>query len=159
MGELQKEGARVKEGIRFQNVQKIELPGEVEFEILNPIKGKIYTNDNDGGIVNLIRYGDIEFLLLADVGKKIERALLPLLPQNIEVVKVAHHGSKSSSDRDFFAIVAPEVAVIQVGRDNRYGHPAPEALATITKFSSTIWRTDSQGTLTMLSDGENYWFE
>lgn len=155
--EVKEEGTVIKEGIRSQNFQKIELPGEVEFEILNPLEEKKYKNDNDAGIVNLVRYGDIEFLLLADVGREVERSLSPLLPQGIEVVKVAHHGSKSSSDEQFLSAISPELFVIQVGKDNRYGHPAKETLATLALVGAPLWRTDSRGTLTILSDGKRYW--
>lgn len=156
---VKNEGAMVKEGARFEKVQKIELPGGVEFEILNPVEGKSYTNDNDAGIVSLIRYGAIEFLLLADVGKKEERSLLSFLPQGIEVVKVAHHGSKTSSDKEFLSRVSPRLFVIQAGKDNRYGHPTKETLETLALVGGSVWRTDTQGTLTILSDGKTYWLK
>lgn len=154
--EVKEEGAVVREGLRSQNFQKIELPGGVEFEILNPLEEKKYKNGNDAGIVNLIRYGDIEFLLLADVGREVERSLSVLVPQGIEVVKVAHHGSKSSSDEQFLSAISPELCVIQVG-ENKYGHPSKEALESMSASGCKVWRTDRSGTLTIVSDGERYW--
>lgn len=157
--EVKGEGARVKEVIRSQNIQKIELPGKVSFEILNPIEGEIYKNDNDASVVSLVRYGSVEFLLLADIPKPKERELLPFfMPQGIEVVKIAHHGSKSSSDREFLRSTSPELCVIQVG-ENRYGHPTKEALSAMSQAGCKIWRTDRDGALTVYSDGERYWIQ
>ncbi|MBI3334907.1 MAG: MBL fold metallo-hydrolase [Candidatus Portnoybacteria bacterium] len=158
LNDIQKEGAILKEAVRTESVQKIELPGEVSFEILNPIKDEPYKSDNDSSMVTLFRYGNIEFLLLADVTSKKEKETLPLLPKGIEVVKIAHHGSKYSSDPEFLRSISPKLCVIEVG-ENKYGHPSKEALSAMQSSGCKIWRTDRDGTLTVYSDGERYWIQ
>jgi len=73
-----------------------------------------------------------------------------------EVLKVSHHGSKTSSGEEFIAEVSPEIAVISVGKDNKYGHPHREVLDTLTKYGIRVLRTDENGDIKIISDGKNY---
>ena len=76
-----------------------------------------------------------------------------------QVLKVGHHGSASSSSDIFLEKVDPEIAVIQVGKDNRYGHPAPEVLDRLEKYGIKVMRTDEIGDIEIMSDGEKLYFE
>lgn len=153
---IEHEGAHVREAMRQEGFQKITLPGNVRFEILNPSQGETYENNNDSSTVSLFSYGLVDVLLLADVSAKKEEKLIPLIPKGIEILKIAHHGAKSSLNFNFLKVVSSQLSVISVG-ENNYGHPSPEVLKTLEALGSKIWRTDEQGTLTILSDGKTYW--
>jgi competence protein ComEC len=73
------------------------------------------------------------------------------------VLKVAHHGSKYSSSQAFLNAVTPTYAVIQVGEDNTYGHPAPETLDRLAVVNAEVYRTDLHGTVVITSDGQMLW--
>jgi competence protein ComEC len=77
------------------------------------------------------------------------------LPLAADVLKVGHHGSDSSTSTAFLAAVHPQVAVIQVGADNHFGHPAPALLARLAGIQ--VWRTDRNGRIEMISDGQRWW--
>lgn len=157
LDELTREGLATRQAIRGDKPLDVQLPGNVTLTILHPRQGVDYGSDNEAGIATLLTYGEVEFLFLADIAKEQERQLLADLSQGIEVIKIAHHGSKTSSDPEFLQAISPELAIIQVGKDNRYGHPATEVIHTIQKTGAKIWRTDLHGALTLMSDGKTYW--
>jgi competence protein ComEC len=74
-------------------------------------------------------------------------------------LKVAHHGSKTSTSQQFLAAVAPEVAVISVGAENTFGHPSPEVLERLIDRlgEDNVYRTDEDGTIEFITDGERLW--
>jgi len=152
--DIRQEGSLVSTGAR--QIEPINLPGNVSLQILNPDPDEPQKTTNDASIVVLLRYGKITFLLLADVTTKREQEILPLLPRHVDVIKIAHHGSKFSSGREFLHSLSPERCVSQVG-ENHYGHPSPQALKAIDDAGCRLWRTDRQGTLTIYSDGNTYW--
>ncbi|MBA7695942.1 ComE operon protein 3 [subsurface metagenome] len=75
------------------------------------------------------------------------------------VLKVAHHGSDTSTTPEFLAVVNPQLAVISVGKNNLYGHPTPEVMARLNQKidSENIYRTDERGTIEFITDGERLW--
>jgi competence protein ComEC len=75
------------------------------------------------------------------------------------VLKVPHHGGDTSSSRAFLEAVDPQVAVISVGADNRFGHPAPQVLARYAELGVPALRTDELGTLEFVTDGERLWVQ
>ena len=76
-----------------------------------------------------------------------------------EILKVAHHGSQSSTSEAFLIQVTPEVSVISVGSDNPYGHPAPETIERLQQAGSAVYRTDQVGTISAIADGRTYRIE
>jgi competence protein ComEC len=109
---------------------------------------------NDDSLVIEIRWADVSILLTGDVGIDVERELVPLLqPAPIRVVKVAHHGSRSSSAPEFLEAIRPAVAVVSAGRDNRYGHPAERVLRDYARVGARLFRTDRDGAVTLTTDG------
>jgi competence protein ComEC len=76
-----------------------------------------------------------------------------------DVLKAGHPGAASSTGVPFLAAVAPEVVVISVGADNRYGHPAPALLERVTVAGAAVVRTDEMGTLELVVDREGFWLE
>jgi competence protein ComEC len=104
---------------------------------------------NAASVVLLVRWNDFEALLTGDAYVDVEREIAPTVG-DIDVLKVGHHGSRTSTDSTFLAHVRPEIALLSVGRDNRYGHPAPEVVARLEAAGASIYRTDRQGTVRVL---------
>jgi len=77
------------------------------------------------------------------------------------VLKVAHHGSKTSTTPQFLAVVDPEVAVISVGAENKFGHPSPEVMGRLNNRlgKDKVYRTDKNGTIEFTTDGERLWMK
>ena len=126
------------------------------FDVLNPIEnedGKEIEDSNDTSIILSLTIEKNKFLFTGDVSFKIEKQLLE---ENIDsdVLKVAHHGSRTSTSEQFLEKVSPLIAVISVGKNN-YGHPTEELLARLDNFSIEVLRTDKNGDIKIFSNGEN----
>jgi competence protein ComEC len=110
---------------------------------------------NDDSVVLEVLHGDVAMLLLGDVGAGVERGLLPRLTHaETRILKVAHHGSRTSTSPELVEQWRPHVALISAGRGNTFGHPAPEVLARLESVGATIYRTDRDGQITIDSDGK-----
>lgn len=139
--------------------QEIILP-KVVLEILHPFEdwqGKELKDSNHSSIVLRLAFEESSFLFTGDIYNFQEREMI-LREANIDsdILKVAHHGSKTSSSEEFIEKVSPEIAIIQVGKDNSYGHPRQETLETLNKYGIKIFRTDQDGDIKIISDGANY---
>jgi competence protein ComEC len=111
---------------------------------------------NDDSVVLRLRYGDVEMLLTGDIGAAIEATLgTGDSRPPLRVLKVAHHGSRSSSGRDFVSGYDPVVALVSAGRRNVFGHPAPEVLARLSGVHARAWRTDRDGAVSLETDGRD----
>jgi competence protein ComEC len=134
---------------------KVVLGKGVELSILYP--EKIYPGEDTNGssIVSRLLYGSDSYLFMADAPVKVERELLYREGKNIQsdVLKAGHHGSRTSSDEAFLALVNPSFTVISVGKGNTYGHPHQEVLARLAKIKTAVLRTDESGTITFISEG------
>jgi competence protein ComEC len=110
---------------------------------------------NDNSLVLRIRYGDRAALLVGDAEHEEENTLLATRPESLraDLLKVGHHGSRTSTGPAFLAAVAPEVAVISTGVRNRYGHPFPTTLETLAAAHVRIERTDRGGAVVWTTDG------
>ena len=135
--------------------QIINLGGEAYLKILFPDLDVSTETPNNGSIVMRLVYGETEVLLTGDATQKVENHLLAIDPTELksDVLKVGHHGSRTSTGAGFIAAVAPEYAVISLGKDNRYGHPHEETLDTLQQFGVEVFRTGEEGTIIMRSDG------
>lgn len=112
-------------------------------------------DENDSSIVLEVDYGETNCLFMGDATEQVESSIQW---NDIDVLKVAHHGSNSSSSLPFLEQVKPEYSIISVG-ENGYGHPREELLERLTKVNSTIYRTDKNGTIILVSDGNDYYFK
>jgi competence protein ComEC len=132
---------------------RIDLDG-VRLEVLYPL-GELPADveTNATSVVLRMSFGAFDALLTGDAYKDVERALLPHLSP-IEVLKVGHHGSDTSTDSLFLETTRPELAVISVGRDNRYGHPTPEVMGRLERSGASVRRTDQEGSLAILARGD-----
>jgi competence protein ComEC len=132
--------------------------GGARVEVLAPCP--TFSSDrgpNDNSLVVRITYGKRSFLLVGDAEGEEERVLLETVPEGLraDVLKVGHHGSRTSSSAPFLAAVGAREAVISVGRRNRFGHPSPGTLAALTATGARVWRTDLQGAITVTTDGQS----
>jgi len=109
------------------------------------------SSDNDNSLVLRLRHGAHQFLLTGDIGTQIEHRMVPHLEQ-MTVVQIPHHGSKGSSSESFIAVTNPMFAVVQSGKQNRYGHPHPSVIGRWGP--RRCLRTDQDGTIRFSSDGE-----
>jgi len=119
------------------------------FDILSPSKDLLSSADlNNWGLVIKMADDKIKALFTADADSKIEKSLISKYGVNLDVdiLKVAHHGSKFSSDEKFLYLTSPKIAVIEVGH-NSYGHPTKEVLSRLSSIGVQIFRTDTDGTI------------
>ena len=138
---------------------KLDMGSEIYAELLAP-NSSGYEDTNDYSAVLRLVYGKNSFLFTGDAEAQSETEMLRLGSQlKADVLKVGHHGSRTSSTAAFLKLVAPKYAIISVGKGNSYGHPTGEALARLSSVGATIYRTDESGTIVCESDGENITFE
>lgn len=124
----------------------------VVFEILWPPPELEPRQLNDASVVLRVSYGSVTFLLAGDIEAAAQLKLMSSVDVAAAVLKVPHHGSKTSAP-EFLSAVRPAVAVIQVGADNRFGHPHAEALEALA--NSRVYRTDQGGRVTVSTDGRS----
>ncbi|MGA8326809.1 MAG: DNA internalization-related competence protein ComEC/Rec2 [Candidatus Cybelea sp.] len=109
---------------------------------------------NSNSVAFVLQYRRFRMLFTGDAGSESERRFLAEnVDLHADVLKVGHHGSAYGSSPDFVAAVAPRYAIVSVGRHNLFGHPAPSTLTTLRRFGARIYRTDENGAVTILSDG------
>jgi competence protein ComEC len=143
--------------------QEIDLGDGIKMEVLNPPaslwEGTSDDVDNNGVVLKL-SWGKLSFLFTADIREDVE---FELIGQRADlkstVLKVAHHGSKTSTTSQFLAAVAPDIAVVSVGEDNSFGHPSSEVMERLTARvgEDNVYRTDVNGTIEFITDGQGLW--
>ncbi len=145
--------------------QQIGLGDGILIKVLNPLANLMVGSQSDvdnNSVVLRLTAGDISFLLTGDIMSETERELIRERADiAAAVLKVAHHGSATSTTREFLAVVSPQVAVICCGADNRFGHPDAGVLSRLEEEvgADNIYRTDEQGTIDFITDGEVLWVE
>ena len=140
--------------------QEIDLGSGARITVLGPqrVNSDSDGDANDSSMVLLVSYGSVRILLTGDVSEDAEAALVAAgTDLRADVLKVAHHGSATSTSTEFLRRVRPWVAVISAGHDNQFGHPDPETLAKLRL--ATVYRTDEDGDVEVLTDGQNLWVE
>ena len=153
-------GARV---IEASAGQVISLDADVRIEVLGPprelLRGTESDADNASLVLRLV-YGEVSILLTGDIFSEAERGLLASgMALDSDVLKVPHHGSDSSSTRDFLSAVSPAAAVISVGEGNSYGHPHANVVERLREYvaDGMLFQTAERGTVEFISDGETLW--
>jgi competence protein ComEC len=130
--------------------------GGADIEVLAPPPDYVPRDipRNDDSLVLRVSYGRNGFLLSGDAERPIEREMLAEGEiRRTDVLKVAHHGSRTSSTEDFLSAVEPVFAVISVGLDNSYGHPNRDVVERLRQHRAVVYRTDQDGLITVRSDG------
>jgi competence protein ComEC len=144
--------------------ERIALGGGAELEILHPSAADVARyrpgdNVHDVMVVVLLRYGQFTALLTGDMEASVEAVLAERgLLQPVDVLKVGHHGSDTSSSVSFLAAIRPSLAVIPVGAANEYGHPHRSVLDNLAGVPGLlVLRTDQEGSIEIMTDGAAYW--
>ena len=129
--------------------------------ILAPEGGKFNSDPNQHSVVLEVIYGETEFLFTGDAGEDQEERLLENYAALVDtdVLKVGHHGSKTSSGIEFMEITTPEMAVVSLAQQNKFRHPHTEAMQRVTEFSESLLFTSLDKAIILKSDGENIWRE
>ena len=134
---------------------RINLDKDLYLDILLPVVNNENLSEHDGMLVSRLVYKNNSFLLTGDMEDNLENYLLVLGDGlKSDVLKVGHHGSKTSTSESFLGWVNPDLAVISVGKGNKYGHPHKEVAERLVRFEIPILRTDEKGTVVVKSDGE-----
>lgn len=129
--------------------------GDVVLDIVWPEKttpGVMSKNRNDASIVIVLTYGETTLLLTGDAEEESEDKFVQNVG-DIDVLKVGHHGSRSSTSEAFIGALQPDIAVIPVGLDNGYGHPHPVVIDRLSRYGAQIFRTSLDGDILLLSNG------
>ena len=138
----------------------IELGDRVELQVLNPAAGSPFVDSNNDSLALRLTYGDASVLLAADIESEAEERLVDSeVELQSTVLKVAHHGSNTSTTQGFLNAVGPAIAVVSAGLDNPYGHPAPAVMDRLEAAvgAENVYRTDRDGSIEVVSDGTSVW--
>lgn len=120
----------------------------------------IKVSDNSGSIAIFAMFGEVKLLLLGDLESTREVALIGVgLIPDVNIQKVGHHGSKTSSSIEFLLKSKPEISLVSCGLDNQFGHPNEEILDNFQSIASQVLRTDQLGTIEIVSDGQKFWLK
>ena len=136
----------------------LDLGGGVKLQILFPDRDVSTWATNDGSVMARLSYGKTSIMLTGDAPAKTEQIILSENPPAAlasTILKVGHHGSRTSSSVSFVKAVSPEYAFISDGKNNKYGHPHQETLDTLASFGVKVLRTDLLGTIVFKCDTIN----
>lgn len=152
------EGAEIVSAIGGQIIQ---LGASTTIHILSPNGDTTNWESNNASVVVQVVYGDIEFMLTGDAPSSIEDYLVGAYGADLEseVLKLGHHGSKTSTSEKFLDTVSPEYAVVSAGLDNRYGHPHTSVMSRVFERDIQTFSTATEGTITFKSDGTDVWLD
>ena len=151
VNELKKQNLKII--VPYQGME-LDLGEEANLIFLTPLEYQ-WNNDNNFSLVTKINFKDTSILFMGDSESEVERQLLKdshVLESNI--VKLGHHGSKSSTSIAFLDKVAADYAIISCGKNNKYGHPHKETIDKLDKLKIKYYRTDLDGNIIFRSDGD-----
>jgi competence protein ComEC len=150
--------AAAQRGLRWRSIRaghRLEI-GPVAIEAVHPPEPDWERQRvrNDDSIVLRVRYGRVEFLMTGDAGAEFEQRLpADLGTAPIRILKAGHHGSRTSSSDALIRRLRPQVALISVGRNNLFGHPAADVLRRLSEAGAETFRTDRDGAISVETDG------
>ena len=129
----------------YKNKITKEYNSKINIKFLNT---KIYDNENDNSIVGYLNIHNINFLYMGDASINVEKEIVEKYKlTNVDFLKVGHHGSDTSSGKEFIDEINPKYSIISVGKNNRYGHPKDKVLNNLS--NSKIYRTDLNGAISI----------
>ncbi len=134
---------------------KIIFPDGVDLNVIWPRSVQPYTDLNTTAIVIKLDYKNFDGLLTSDADEQVQPYTSST--SHVEFLKVPHHGSKTAIDENYLAKLSPDISVISVGAHNRYGHPNPELVKLLDSARTKVYRTDQNGTVEIVSDGESWY--
>ena len=131
--------------------------GDAKVSVIGPVTE--YEDNNNNSIAVIVEYSGKKIAFMGDTEKEGENDILQSgINIDVDVIKIGHHGSRSSSTNAFLSALSPEYAIISCGTDNSYGHPHLETLLTLRGMDVQIYRTDVQGTVIMYINNGNIIF-
>ena len=147
-----------KEKIKFYVVeagQRINIEKNLYFDVLWPNSDNVVMENilNNNSIVAILKYKDFKMLFTGDIEEIAEEKILQEVNEELlkaEVLKIAHHGSKSSTSQQFLNAVSPKIALIGVSKINKFGHPNDEVIKRLRKLKVDIYRTNENGEINLL---------
>lgn len=140
--------------------ETISVGDGVRLEVLHPYPGFGSESRNEKSVSMRLVYEEFTFLFTGDAEQQGEQAMLQSgRPLQALVFKAGHHGSASSSSQPFLAAIRPQIIIVSAGADNRFGHPAPEMLQRAYDAGAAVLRTDELGTIAVMSNGQEMWWE
>ncbi len=137
--------------------EKIPLDPSIHIQVLNTFK-KSRTN-NQSSIVLKMSYNNVDFLFMGDVEMEQEQEIIKKVDEQTEIVKVAHHGSNTSTSLSFLQAVRPKTAILTYHKDNRYGHPVDRVIDHLYQVGASIYSTGALGNIVIRTDGTSYMVE
>jgi competence protein ComEC len=140
------------------SIVRVRRAGEVEIRVLHPAEPDWERQRvrNDDSIVIELRYRDVSILLPGDIGREVERALIPALRLAPTVIlKAAHHGSATSTSDEWLDATKPSAVIFSAGRNNRFGHPAPAVVERVERRGVPMFNTASDGAVFVETDGRS----
>ena len=142
---------------QIERGDRIQLGHGVEITILNPTSSHEFEDANDNSVVLWVQVYNVTFLLTGDSEAPAEASIIAAgYGRDSTILKVGHHGSRTSTSTEYLDAVGPKIAVISVGEGNRYDHPHQETLDKLTQEGSALYRTDLHGTVRVTTDGSDY---
>ncbi len=135
---------------------RVAFSPSIFFDVLFPDRDVSDLESNAASIVGVLTYGSTSFLLTGDSPSAIERYLVSIDAKSldVDVLKLGHHGSRTSSSPEFLAAASPEYAIVSAGKDNQYGHPHKEVIENVGNIGAKILATIDEGAIVFFSDGE-----
>jgi len=141
--------------LSFDEDRIIPLNETAYLEIIET--GDHWDSSNDSSVIAQLVCGEVDVLFTGDMTAKAERESLALF-RDVEVLKVGHHGSKTSTSQEFLAVIRPEYAVASYHKNNSYGHPTAVVLQRLFDFGATVYGTGKSGNIVLTTNGLDYSF-
>ncbi len=137
---------------------RLKISSDLEVMVLSDSQDVSVDSDgNNASLVVKVKYKDLSLLFPGDIENEEELELLDWKQELRScILKVPHHGSSESADQTFLEHIQPRVAIISVGENNRFGHPASSTVEFLQSLKTRIYRTDRDGSVTITSDGQNF---
>lgn len=141
--------------------EKVSIEDNLYFDIIWPFSDNMISDNsiNNNSLVCKLNYKNYSMLFTGDIEAIAEKTILKKYSKNLnilksDILKVAHHGSKTSSITEFIEKIKPKYAIIGVGEDNKFGHPSDSTIQNLEKENIRIYRTDKMGEIEMKTNGK-----
>ena len=141
--------------------EKVSIEDNLYFDVIWPFSDNMISDNsiNNNSLVCKLNYKNYSMLFTGDIEAIAEKAILKKYSKNLnilksDILKVAHHGSKTSSITEFIEKIKPKYAIIGVGEDNKFGHPSDNTIQNLEKANIRIYRTDKMGEIEIKTNGK-----
>lgn len=147
--------------VKIVEGEKVSIEDNLYFDIIWPFSDNMISDNsiNNNSLVCKLNYKNYSMLFTGDIEAIAEKAILKKYSKNLnilksDILKVAHHGSKTSSITEFIEKIKPKYAIIGVGEDNKFGHPSDSTIQNLEKANIRIYRTDKMGEIEIKTNGK-----